>query len=261
MGITSAMYTGISGLSANSTAINVIGNNIANVNTTGYKSARTMFADMIYQGIGNNSQVGSGVRVQKIDNLMGQSSFQSTGNATDLAIDGNGFFTVQDANGNNFYTRAGDFTVDENGQFLVNPDGMRLCDSAGGKIDVSGLANFSAITKVDTDGTITWQDKAGATALAVQKVGIATCQNPAGLTRQGDTLFIANAAGGGSGPVLTGLAATSNSQIRSNSLELSNVDISTELVNLITTQRAYSANSKTITSADQMTQDTLNMIR
>jgi flagellar hook protein FlgE len=264
MSITSAMYTGISGLSANGNAINVIGNNIANANTSGFKSARVLFSDLLYQSIGNNSQVGSGTQIQKVDNVMSQASFASTTSVTDLAIDGVGFFEVQNSAGGKFYTRAGAFRVDEAGKYLVNPDGYRLDDAAGAAIDVSGLANFAKITSVDSDGTITWMNSAGATAQYGTKIGIATFKNPAGLENVGGTLYragtTANAGGRGSGTVALA-APDANNKTRSNSLELSNVDMANEFVSLITTQRAFSANSKTITTADEMTQEVLSLKR
>jgi flagellar hook protein FlgE len=129
MGITSALYTGVSGMRANSDAMNVIGNNIANVNTTGYKGARTLFSDMISTSVAkNNSQVGLGTQVQAIQNMYSQGGFASTQSETDLAIQGDAMFVLKSANANNsnlFYSRAGAFTLDKN-QFLTNADGYQV---------------------------------------------------------------------------------------------------------------------------------------
>jgi len=91
MSVTSAMFTGVSGLLSNAEGINVIGNNLANVNTVGFKSGRMLFSDMLSSDIGNNSQIGRGTMIQKVDNLFTQSSFESTENVTDLALQGNSF--------------------------------------------------------------------------------------------------------------------------------------------------------------------------
>jgi flagellar hook protein FlgE len=129
MGIQSALFSGISGLNANSQAMSVIGNNLANTNTIGFKGARTLFSDMLssnVNGFGGTSQVGHGVGLSTIDNIFKQGTFESTNSDTDVAIDGEGFFIVKEPTGGaNFYTRAGAFSFDENG-FLVNPEGFRV---------------------------------------------------------------------------------------------------------------------------------------
>lgn len=286
MSVTSAMYTGVSGLINNGDAMNVIGNNISNVNTIGFKYGRTLFSDMLSANIGNNSQVGRGVQIQKVDNVFGQGSFQSTENTTDLALQGDSFFVVADpntatgatvSNANAYFTRAGAFRVDSNTN-LVNPDGYKVLSNAGSPInfaaDVPAGGTFSKITKVDSDGTITYMYKdaggisqarvlGGATPI---KLGAALIQNTGSLVKTGGTLFKGTV---GSGPTDTWTAASSaftsldgaGERVFSNSLELSNVDMAAQFVQMITTQRAYSANSKTITTVDQMTQDVLNIIR
>ena len=140
MSLTSAMFTGVSGLINQAEAMNVIGNNIANVNTIGFKGSRTLFADLLSTTIGNNSQVGQGVKLQKVDNLFTQGSFESTGNVTDLALQGNSFFAVKDPNivgsvlqSNAFLTRAGAFRLDSNLN-LVNADGYQVLDTQGNPI-------------------------------------------------------------------------------------------------------------------------------
>ena len=256
MSVTSAMFTGVSGLLANADAINVIGNNLANTNTTGFKSSRTLFSDMLYSSMGNNSQVGRGTQIEKVGMLYNQSSFESTARVTDLAIQGDGLFGVTDGSAT-FYTRAGAFSLDANNQYLINPDGLRLVDETGAALDFSGCANFSKISQIDKDGTITWVDTSGTPSTLAQKVGIATCANPAELEQLGNTLYRETTK---SGAVTVGLATTTN-EVNSNCLEQSNVDMASEFVKMIITQRAYSANSKTITTADEMTQEVLNLKR
>ena len=146
MSITSAMFTGVSGLLANAEGINVIGNNLANVNTIGFKSGRMLFSDMLSANIGNESQIGRGTQIQKVDNLFTQSSFETTESTTDLAIQGNSFFAVMDPNATApvnqngaMLTRAGAFRLDSN-MNLVNPDGFMVLDTSGNPIKFSDNA-------------------------------------------------------------------------------------------------------------------------
>ncbi len=286
MSVTSAMFTGVSGLINNGEAMNVIGNNISNVNTIGFKYGRTLFSDMLSANIGNNSQVGRGVQIQKVDNVFGQSSFQTTENTTDLALQGDSFFVLADpntatgatvTNAQAYFTRAGAFRVDSNTNF-VNPDGYKVLSSTGAPInfasDVPAGGTFSKVTKVDSDGTITYmyKDSAGLSQTRVLggatpiKLGAMIIQNTGSLVKTGGTLFKGTV---GSGSTDTWTASSSafasldgaSERVFSNSLELSNVDLASQFVQMITTQRAYSANSKTITTVDQMTQDVLNIIR
>ena len=129
MGITSAMYSGISGLNTNSQAMTVIGNNLANTNTIGFKGSRTVFSDLMSStvfGSGGASQVGRGVGVSKIDNIFSQGTFESTSTNTDLAIEGDGFFMLKEVgNDTTFYSRAGAFRFNQTG-YLVNPEGFRV---------------------------------------------------------------------------------------------------------------------------------------
>ncbi|HEU0264884.1 MAG TPA: flagellar hook-basal body complex protein, partial [Geobacterales bacterium] len=124
MSITSALYTGISGLAANGEAMSVIGNNIANINTTGFKQGRMLFADLLSTNLTATSQVGRGVGIQAVENQFTQGSFESTESPTDLAIQGDSFFVLQDASGR-YYSRAGAFHFDKD-KILVNPDGFQV---------------------------------------------------------------------------------------------------------------------------------------
>lgn len=141
MGITSALFTGVTGLKANSEAMNVIGNNIANVNTTGFKGGRTVFSDLISaNAVGSNSQVGLGVQVQTIQNQFNQGSFATSQNETDLAIQGDSFFVLKNG-ANTAFSRAGAFTFDKS-QTLVNPDGYQVMGYAVDK--TTGKANITS---------------------------------------------------------------------------------------------------------------------
>ncbi|MBV5306521.1 MAG: flagellar hook protein FlgE [Desulfobulbaceae bacterium] len=129
MGISSALYSGVSGLNTNSQAMSVIGNNLANTNTLGFKGSRTIFSDLLSStvfGSGGASQVGRGVGMSKVDSIFSQGTFESTETDTDLAIEGDGFFMLKElGNNTSFYSRAGAFRFDEDG-YLVNPEGLRV---------------------------------------------------------------------------------------------------------------------------------------
>ena len=299
MSITSAMFTGVSGLLANAEGINVIGNNLANVNTVGFKSNRMLFADMMYVDIGNGSQLGRGTQIQKIDSVMGQGAFESTEVVTDVAIQGEGFFALATPNtapgtvvagSNAYYTRAGTFRLGAavgTALPLQTPLGYRVLDEgtagAGGvpiMIPQTHTENaaytFQKITSIENNGTIvclyanaagdpmtgyyTGSGTVSATLsdLTVKKIGYGTVPNPPALTKEGGTLF---KSGPLSGVPTIGRANGNNSKIFSNSLEQSNVDMAAQFVKMILTQRAYSANSKTITTADEMTQEVLSLKR
>lgn len=138
MGISSALYSGVSGLNTNSTAMSVIGNNLANTNTLGFKGARTVFADLLsstVNGSGGASQVGRGVGMSKVDNLFSQGTFESTESGLDVAIEGEGFFLLkQPGDDTTYYSRAGAFRFNDEG-YLVNPEGLRV---QGKGYDVNG---------------------------------------------------------------------------------------------------------------------------
>jgi flagellar hook protein FlgE len=139
MGIQSAMFSGVSGLNTNSDAMSVIGNNLANTNTLGFKGARTVFSDLLssnVSGSGGKSQVGRGVGLSTVDNVFSQGTFESTSSDTDVAINGEGFFVLRQPDGDaTFYSRAGAFRFDDQG-FLVNPEGMRV---QGKGFDAAGV--------------------------------------------------------------------------------------------------------------------------
>jgi flagellar hook protein FlgE len=295
MSITSAMFSGVSGLLANAEGINVIGNNLANVNTIGFKYNRMLFADMIYVDVGNGSQIGRGTQIEKIDTVMGQGAFENTEVVTDLAIQGEGFFALGGTNAPSgtavvpdsaYYTRAGAFRLGASvgtAMPLQNPDGYRVLDQDGIPIFIpktfttgtpAVTYDFQKITTLDNNGLISilYADTAGnpvtayyagsgtaTTTLAnAKKVGYATVSNPPALSKQGLSLFKTTIT---SGTPTIGAANGNNSKMFSNSLEQSNVDMAAQFVKMILTQRAYSANSKTITTADEMTQEVLSLKR
>lgn len=158
MGVTTAMFTGISGLRNYAEGMNVIGNNISNVNTIGFKEGRTLFADMLYADIGKSSQIGRGVQMQQIQNQFTQGSFENTQNTTDLAIQGDSFFVVKNDAGTNMFTRAGAFTFNKD-NVLVNPDGLKVMgfginaanNLSNGALDEINLTAFASYGAKETE--------------------------------------------------------------------------------------------------------------
>lgn len=419
MSVTSALYTGISGLNANGEAMSVIGNNISNVNTIGFKQGRMLFSDVLSSTISGGSQIGRGVQIQTVENQFTQGSFESTESGTDLAIQGDSFFVVQNDNGR-YYTRAGAFTFDKD-KILVNPEGNQVLGygiiPASGKsdgvmkpIDLTAFAttppkqtsavnmvvnldstqsvpalawdpanpvatsNFSTSmsvydslgnahtatvyfcktaanswdwhailpdaqagtpgsTTTPIDGTLTFSATGALTAQTplagaaqditftngstvpqpiafdfgvgattqyasasivssqtqdgyyqgtltkitiddkgyvngvysngqlqkLYQVALAKFSSTAGLSKVGGTLFEETLASGQ--PLFSDASTPGVGKILANSLEQSNVDMAAQFVKMITTQRGYSANSKTITTADEMLQEVLNLKR
>jgi flagellar hook protein FlgE len=252
------MLTGVTGLLANAEDINVIGNNLANVNTIGFKSSRTLFSDLLSTNIGNGSQIGRGTQIQKVDNIISQSSFDTTEITSDVAIQGSAFFVLESTTGSQYVTRAGAFRMNEDG-LLVNPDGYFVLDEGGAQID---LGVGSTITSIDSEGEITYVNAANATQTYATKIGVATIPNVGALQKSGGTLYdVAASEAAGSGTITPTAADGVINKIYSNSLEASNVDMASQFVRLIQTQQAYTANSKTITTANEMTDVVLNLIR
>lgn len=262
-----SLFSAISGLRAHQTWMDVIGNNIANVNTTGFKEGRVRFTDVLYQLIhgagapGNNlgginpEQIGLGASIAAIDTIQTQGALQMTGKPTDLAIQGDGFFIVQDASGNKFYTRDGAFGTDANGD-LVNPaTGMHVLDASGNKITIPNtIVSFT----IDQQGNIIGVDANG-NQQQIAQIGLATFANPAGLSKVGQNLFAETP---NSGTANAGAPGTNGrGLIASGYLEMSNVDLAQEFTNMILAQRGFQANARTITTSDEMLQELVNLKR
>lgn len=399
MSLSSAMNVGVSGLNINAEAITVVGNNIANVNTVGFKEGRTLFSDVLSQNMGAG-QVGRGAKIQSIDNIFSQSSFETTTRDLDLAIQGDSFFTLQSPNSaDKFYSRAGAFSLDNNKQ-LVNADGYKVLgfgidpatQLSNGTLDAIDLTNFATLNPVATstldlglnlnanaatgdtfstslnvydsqgiahnnifvftknavantwgltstangatsaaitgtltfnpDGSLNTATPAGAQAITfaggvaanavtfnflpaavtqyaspsvvstqtqngyapgnlekltvdengylngqysnglfqkIAQIGLAKFPATSGLIKVGGTMFQETLASGQ--PQIANASITGFGQVFSNSLEQSNVDMAAQLVSMIKLQRAYSGNSKTITTSDEMMQETLSLKR
>ena len=251
----SSLWTGASGMSAQQTSVDVIANNIANVNTNGFKKQRVNFQDLFYEirtmpgtragEEGHNptgTQIGHGVRVSGTPRTFTSGNLESTGTQTDLAIEGDGFFAVSLPDGSGAYTRAGDFAIDADGN-LVTPDGYYLEPRITIPEDAEEIAiSPGGLVAVLIDNV--QQD--------VGQITLVRFRNPSGLTSQGRNLFTETEA---SGPPQQGNPADPGyGSLRQGALEKANVDVVVELVNMIVAQRAYELNSRTIRTSDEMLQ-------
>ena len=257
-------------------SMDVIGNNIANVNTTGFKGARIEFEDALSQtlggpGPGGSMQVGTGVGTGSISNEFVQGAITQTGVGTDMAISGNGFFQVHDTvSGAYFVTRAGDFHLDSGG-YLVTSDGMRVQGyndeglTTRGDIQINdpnaaaGSSDVVDSFSIDKTGVITAKLSDG-TEFTRGQILLQNFQNPQALVKEGNNLY---SAGTSAGPLSQTEAPGSNGMgyIQSNSLEMSNVDLANEFASIITTQRAFQASARVITTSDEILQELVNLKR
>jgi flagellar basal-body rod protein FlgG len=259
-----AMTIAATGMNAQTTNVEVIANNIANINTTGYKRSRAEFTDLLYEtqrlpgvaqrgtqgAIPEGAQLGLGVKTAAIRNLHIQGALTQTGNQFDLALTGRGFFQIQDANGNIEYTRAGAFNTNAQGQ-LVTLDGNLVSPN------IVIPQNTTAVT-VSSTGIVN-ATVAGTTApVQLGQLQLANFANEVGLQPIGNNLFQETVASGT--PVVGMPGDPGYGTITQGYLEASNVDPVAEITNLISAQRAYEMNSKVIQAADQMGQ-TLTQMR
>lgn len=250
-----SLYTAATGMIAQQTQIDTTSHNIANVNTMGYKKNRAEFADLMYQvmeyaGTSTSTttqsptgiEVGLGVRPTAITKQFTQGYFKETGNQLDMVITGNGFFQVQLPDGTTAYTRNGAFKLDSEGT-IVNSDGYRLIP------EITVPADAVAIG-IGTDGTVSVIQAGNPEAVQLGQIELANFINPSGLHALGDNNFLETSASGG---VVVGTAGLDGfGQIKQNFVEMSNVQLVEEMTDLITGQRAYEANSKAITTSDEM---------
>lgn len=285
-----SLTSAISGLQSFQQRLDVIGNNIANVNTTGFKSARVGFSDSFSQtlrsssaGTGGSSgvaamQIGLGVGIQSISNLYTQGALSRTSVGTDLAITNEGFFVVKDPVSTiEYVTRAGDFSVDENG-YLVTNGGMRLqgyddaaltnigdiiIDTTGMPATSDPLATMDSFA-IDGEGKINVNLSDGTQFVRGQLL-LQNFSNPQGLMKEGNNLYSgigsAGPLGGSTSPTPAAPGTNGLGKVQAGALELSNVDLATEFTSLITTQRAYQANARVITTSDEMLQELVNLKR
>jgi flagellar basal-body rod protein FlgG len=250
-----ALHVARTGLDAQNRRMQVIANNLANVNTTGFKRDRASFETLAYQQIvaaGASSSaenkyatglnLGTGVSMTGTERIDTQGSITTTGNSLDLAIEGGGFFQVQMPDGRTAYTRAGNFTLSPEGT-VVTGEGLPLQPQLQVPDGATSLT-------VGADGTVTAIVAGESEPTQLGTVETARFVNPAGLQPIGDNLLVETAASGAPQTGAPGLEGRGS--IRSGALESSNVNVVEELVDMIETQRAYEVNSKMIQAADEM---------
>ena len=250
-----ALYIAATGMEAQQLNIDVISNNLANVNTTGFKKSRADFQDLLYQTIkmaGSSSgggtqvpagiQVGSGVRPASVQKMFSQGDFQNTQNPLDLAVEGDGLFQVAMPNGTTAFTRSGSFKKDSTGR-LVTSDGYPVEPSIT-------LPSDTVSVTVSANGGVSVLQAGSSTPTEIGTIQLVRFSNPTGLNSIGRNLFLPTPA---SGEAVSGTPGEAGfGTIAQGFLEASNVNIAEELVNMIIGQRAYEINSKAMQSADEM---------
>lgn len=262
-----SLYSAVAGLQVHQIKMDVLANNISNVNTTGFKKGQVTFQDMLSQtaklaqegaddigGI-NAQQIGLGVQVGSIRNIQTQGASSTTGYSTDLMIQGEGYFMLSDGV-NTYYTRAGAFSIDNNG-YLVNPsNGMILCDEDQ---DAIRFTDYGGNISVTSNGTISYVDDEGKPVTNGPVVGLATFSNYGGLIKVGENMYVESLSSGKA--TVTSPGTGSSGTLISGALEMSNVDLAQEFVDMIIAERGFQANSKSIRTADEMLQELITMKR
>lgn len=262
-----SLWTGATGMIAQQLNVDNISNNLANVNTTGYKAEVMEFKSLLYQTIQTRSttanveqkpigaEVGLGVRNSAITSVFTQGSLLETPGEANFAIDGKGFFAVQGVDGETYYTRNGNFVfaIGSEGLILTTSDGLPVLDTEGQPIIIEDDDVVTSKITVSRDGTLMYPDDSNVAQSMDMTIGLWQFNNPAGLSKEGDSLYAETDASGEA----MNEAENDNlpkSRIIQGYLEGSNVQIADEMVNLIVAQRAYEMNSKVITTSDEMLQ-------
>jgi len=259
-----SLWTSATGMQAQALNLDVISNNLANVNTSGFKKSRAEFQDLLYETLlpaGTSSsqdteipagiQLGHGTRPSTVLKIFSQGNMENTQNELDLAIEGDGFFQITLPNGETAYTRDGAFKLDSDGR-IVNSDGFTMEPEIAIPSDAMSIS-------VGLDGTVSVLQAGESTPSEIGTIELARFINPAGLISMGKNLFIPSEA---SGNEMTGTAGEDGiGTLAQGFLEMSNVSVVDEMVNMITAQRAYESNSKAIQAADDMLQLANNVKR
>jgi len=250
-----SLWTARTGLEAQQTQLDVISNNLANVSTNGFKRARAVFEDLLYQTlrqpgaqstqqtqISSGLQIGTGVRPVATERIHTQGSLQQTGNALDVAIQGEGFFQIQMPDGTTAYTRDGAFQLDNQGQ-IVTASGYPLSPAIIIPSDTVSIT-------IGKDGTVSVLQGGQSAPTQVGTIQIASFVNVGGLQSAGENLYLETASSGTPTPNTPGTNGVG--VLNQNYVEGSNVNVAEELVQMITTQRAYELNSRAIQTSDAM---------
>lgn len=267
-----SLWTGASGMISQQVSLDNLANNLANVNTAGYKKQTTEFSTLLYQKLqrkqtDNNgdpkptvAQVGLGVRVSGLTSRFVQGSMLETGNAYDFAIEGDGFFRIGMPNGEIGYTRSGSFklSMDTDGVALATAEGFNVLDTQGEPIKFNPEELDLNQLQTDEYGNFMYPDENGSIRMLGIQIGLAQFNNPEGLKKISGTYFTESENSGA--PRFEGEdGMLVVSKVHSNYLEGSNVQTADEIVNLIVTQRAYEMNSKVIQASDEMLQQANNL--
>ncbi len=252
-----ALWVAKTGLDAQQTEMAVIANNLANVNTTGFKTGRAVFQDLLYQNVSQvgaattqnteaptGAEMGTGVQLVSTEKLYTQGDLSQTGNTFDLAVNGNGFFQVLMPDGSLAYTRDGSFQLSATGQ-LVTASGYQVQPA------ITIPAGAQSVT-FGTDGTVQVLTAGQTSPTTVGTLQLANFINPAGLQPNGENLLVPSASSGSATTGTPGLAGLGT--LQQGAVEASNVNVVAEMVDMIETQRAYEMNTKAIETNDQMLQ-------
>ena len=259
-----SLWTSATGMQAQELNIDVISNNLANVNTSGFKKSRAEFQDLLYENlrpagaassadttIPTGVQLGHGARPSAVQKMFSQGDFQNTENELDWAIENDGFFQIELPNGDTSYSRCGEFKLDADGR-IVNADGFLLVPQLTVPTDTVSIT-------VGMDGTVSAIQANDPIPREIGTIQLARFVNPAGLRSLGKNLFVPTE---GSGDEIVGTPGQDGfGTIAQGFLERSNVSVVDEMVNMITAQRAYETNSKVIQTADDMLQMANNLKR
>lgn len=259
-----ALWTAASGMQSQQQNIDVVANNLANVNTTGFKKSRADFQDLMYQNLkstgapSSNSteipagiEIGMGSRLAAVTKIFTPGDIVQSGNDLDMAIEGDGFFQIQTPDGSTMYSRAGSFKKDSQGR-LVNSDGYPLVP------EIVIPANATKVT-IGNDGTVSVMQAGQNTPTNVGSIQLAVFSNPTGLSSLGHNLYQPTES---SGTATTGTPGENGiGTLSQGYIEMSNVSVMEEMVNMIVGQRAYEINSKAVQAADEMLQQANNLRR
>ena len=259
-----ALWTAASGMQAQQKSIDVVANNLANVNTAGFKRSRADFQDLMYQNlkatgapstnttqVPTGIQIGLGTRLAAVNKIFAAGDFTQTNNELDVAIEGDGFFQIQMPDGTTGYSRAGAFKRDSTGR-VVTSDGYPMLPE---------IVIPSTATKISigTDGTVSVTQAGQSANSSIGNIQLAQFSNPSGLSSHGKNIFLPTDA---SGAATTGTPGQNGlGSVTQGTLEMSNVNVAEEMVNMIVGQRAYEINSKAVQAADEMLQTANNLRR
>ena len=259
-----SLYTASTGMNAQDTNVSVIANNLANVNTVGFKRSRPEFQDLLYQNlrlvgtlspngqqVPTGAQLGMGTKTAAIQKIFLQGDFSQTQNPLDIAIQGKGFFQITQPDGTTAFTRAGSFKLDNTGR-MVTADGLAMQPAIT-------IPNNALSISIGPQGSVAVTQPGSPAPTVLGNIQLASFQNPAGLQSLGFNLFAQSDSSGQ--PQIGNPQSIDLGSTQQGFLELSNVSVVEEMVNLIAAQRAYEVNSKTVQTADEMLQISNNMKR